>query len=84
MRQNEKEGGKTMVNINVLRENVKHLLFTKGWTQERLTMHMGWGSSATYARKFSKNAKWSFDEINRLLKWAGKSFEEIFIKPLLN
>lgn len=72
-----------MINCNALKENIKHILLKKGWTQERLALHMGWGSSATYARKFSPQAKWSFEEINRLLKWAGKSFEEIFTKPLL-
>lgn len=72
-----------MINFSILKENVKHLLVQKGWTQERLTLHMGWGSTATYARKFSPKAKWSFDEINRLLKWAGKSFEEMFTRSLL-
>ena len=73
-----------MINYSILKENVKHLLLKKGWTQDRLALHMGWGSSATYARKFSKDAKWSFAEINRLLKWAGKSFDEVFVRPLLS
>ena len=73
-----------MINCNILKDNIKILLTKKGWTQERLAMHMGWGSSATFARKFSEYGKWSFDEINRLTKWAGKGFEELSTKSLIN
>ena len=72
-----------MIDVNILKENIKHILISKGWTRERLTLHMGWGGSSTYYRKFTSNAKWSLDEINRLLKWAGKSFEEVFVNRLI-
>lgn len=72
-----------MIDTNILKENVRLLLISKGWKRDRLMMYMGWGSSATYCRKFKNGAMWSLDEINRLLIWAGKSFEEVFVNRLI-
>lgn len=73
-----------MINCKILKSNVEIMMKKRGWNQERFKLYMGWGGATTYLRKFSEDGKWSFDEINRLTKWAGKGFEELSTKSLIN
>lgn len=67
----------------VLERNLELIRLSKGMSVDDFRRHMGWGSVATYYDKSHDDAPWKVPEILRLCKLAGKSFEDIFTKPLL-